>query len=223
MKKIIIMYVIGLLTQLILQAQGVVYLSSLGQASSGSVAIGSNSWLAADFVTGNNTGGYILNSVQLGMANETGAPIDFTAIVYTAIGVAGAVPGSSLGTLNGSLNPVTAGFYTYTAPSNLTLSPSTDYFIVLTAGTAVANGAYEWSVTDVNSYNPNGGWHSPGGVLTSSNDSSCNFNPVVAQFALNATPITEPGALSLFGLGGLFLFGSLFRRHRPRLAPPKTI
>jgi hypothetical protein len=79
------------------------------------------------------------------MADASGNPSGFTVMLYSAIGNLAVLPGSSLGTLSGSTDPATGGIYTYTAPSNLTLSSTTLYFIVLTAGTAVANGAYTWS------------------------------------------------------------------------------
>jgi hypothetical protein len=121
------------------------------------------------------------------------------------------LPGTSLGTLNGSLNPVTAGIYTYTPAATLTLAPYGFYCIVLTAGTPVANGAYEWSYADINSYNPSGGWSTPpgnlGGVWTSSNGSPPWIESVstFAQYAVNATGVPEPSTLGLLALGGCFL------------------
>jgi len=147
MKRIVIggviVFAVGLFAPRIATAQGTVtYLSNLGQASAGSLAVGSDSWLAASFITGTNASGYSLNSIQLAMTDASGNPSGFTAMLYSAIGVTGVFPGSSLGTLNGSLNPVSGGIFTYTPASNPTLLPSTGYFIVLTAGTAIANGAY---------------------------------------------------------------------------------
>lgn len=218
MKKIIIICVVALLSQKTLQAQGIVYVSNLGQASTGSRAVGSNSWLAVDFRTGTNSSGYMLNSVQLAMTDASGNASGFTAMIYSSIIGAGIDPGSSLGTLNGSLNPVTAGTYTYNTPSNLILSPSAYYFIVLTAGTAVANGAYEWSVTSVgnnSSYNPSGGWLGGGGPVDQSSDGSqwSSTSLTFAQFAVNATAIPEPGVLSLLGLGGL---GFVWQRRKAK-------
>ena len=132
---------IGLLIRQSIMAQGTVYLSNLGQISAGNNPIGSNSWFAAEFITGSNPGGYSLDSVQLGMANASGNPGGFNVAVYTDNGISGARPGGNIGTLTGSLDPLTAGNYTYTPASSLVLSPSTDYFIVLTAGTALADGA----------------------------------------------------------------------------------
>jgi hypothetical protein len=102
--------------------------------------------------------------------------------------------------LSGSLNPVSGGIFTYTTTSSLTLSPNTTYFIVLTSGTTVATGAYDWSLAGANSYNPSDGWHvvgvetSGGGLITSGD---------YPQFAINAIPVPEPGVLGLFGLGSL--------------------
>ncbi len=212
MKKIIIVGIIvstSILAPQIVRAQGTMtYLSNLGQPSDGSNAVGSDSWLAALFATGTNAGGYALNSVQLGMADASGSPSNFMVMLYTEVGVTGPFPGSSLGTLDGSLNPTTAGIYTFTAVSNLLLSPDTLYYIVITAGTTVANGAYEWNYANTADYNPSGGWE--GGVTFSSSNGSSPWirlgsNPLYdfSEFAINATPIPEPGVLSLFGLGGL--------------------
>jgi hypothetical protein len=199
----------------IIQAQGTTYLSNLEQPSAGSFAAGSNSWLAATFGTGTNAGGYVINSIQLAMSNASGNPSGFQVRVYAAAG-GGGYPGTLLGTLNGSLDPVTAGIYTYTPTATLTLPISGPYDIVLTAGTAVGNGAYEWSVAGMNSYNPSGGWNTlggtAGGVLTSSNGSPSSWilnGSAFPQFAIDATAVPEPGVLSLFVLGGFFLV-----RHR---------
>src|ERR1035438_5489490 len=120
MKKIIIPAVLalalGMLSPQIIQAQGTTYLSSLDQSSVGSLAVGSNSWVAAGIYTGTNPGGYVLNSVQLGMTDASGNPSDFTAMLYYPLfGGPPSGPGRSLATLNGSLDPVTAGTYTYAA------------------------------------------------------------------------------------------------------------
>jgi hypothetical protein len=160
------------------------------------------------FITGTSANGYMLNSIQLGMTDATGNPSGFMVMLYTATGLSGIFPGSSIGTLNGSLNPVTAGTNTYTPASSLTLSPSTDYFIVLTAGTAVGNGAYEWSSAGTYSYNPNGGWQTFANSFHSSNGSSWNSaSSSDLQFAINATAVPEPSSSFLLLLGsGVFIY-----------------
>ena len=181
------------------------YLSSLSQTSTGSPSVGNDSWLAATFGTGNNAGGYSLDSIQLGMADASGTPSGFTVMLYSAISGGATLPGSCLGTLNGSLDPTTAGIYTFTPAASLTLSPHTGYFIVLTGGTTVVNGAYSWSES---TFPPSSSdnWSANNFVLHSSNGTS-GWSPTpylgIAQFAINATPIPEPGVLGLFGFGGL--------------------
>jgi hypothetical protein len=216
MKKIIIMCIGALLALQIAQGQGVAYVSNLGQTSTGSSSVGNNAWLAADFITGTNANGYTLNSVQLAMTNATDSPSDFTAMIYSAVAFTSINPGSNLETLNGSANPSTSGIYIYTDVSNLMLSPNTYYFIVLTAGTAVTTGAYSWSVTDTPSSGYNG-YHWGGEVFfaDSSNGSSWNYTPgIYGQFAINATAVPEPSAISLILLGSGVLF--YVRRNFPR-------
>ena len=205
----IITIAVALLSSQFVQAQGTMtYLSNVDQASAGSLAVGSDSWLAALFITGTNSSGYTLDSIQLEMTSASGNPSGFTVMIYSkSPSDIGVFPGSSIDTLDGSLNPTTAGIYTYTPALNLTLSASTDYFIVLTAGTTVANGAYDWSHADTYSYNPSGGWRTYANVFYSSNGSapwsSASSND--SQFSINAIPIPEPGVLALSGLGGLLL------------------
>ena len=116
--------------------------------------------------------------------------------------------------MNGSLSPATAGVFTYTPVANLTLSRQTDYFIVLTAATAIANGAYGLSLSGIDSYNPSGNWRVIqglfSGVYGSSNGSAWNsLAGTYPQFAIDATAIPEPGVLSLFALGSLGLLWRL--------------
>jgi hypothetical protein len=210
MKKIIIGCLIVFLVVLLVPqsglAQGTLYLNNLDQPSTGSFAVGNDSWLAATFRTGNNAGGYVLDSIQLGMVGASGHPSDFTAMLYS-LSVLAPVPGHSLATLNGSSDPSTVGVYTFNPSSSLTLSPGTSYFIVLTSGTSTANDAYEWSLSNGSSYNPMGGWGNMMGQLEHSSDglSWAVVGNVGPQYAINATPVPEPSIVGLFCLGGAIL------------------
>jgi PEP-CTERM motif len=207
----ILAFAFALFSPQITQAQGTIYVSTLGLPSTGSASVGSDLWLAEGFLTGNNVGGYLLNSVQLALADALGNPSGFRAMVYTVTNdIAGEGPGSSLGTLSGSLDPVAAGTYTYSPGSGLTLLPHTKYYIVLTAGTAVADGAYEWSATSTYAPTLSGGWSGGGIPLYSSAGLNWGpFPPNYPQFAISATDVPEPSTLGLLALGGLFLV-----RHR---------
>jgi len=218
MKNVILSGVVALASTLLSshlgQAQSSTrYLSSLSQTYTGVEAVGSDSWLAERFSTGSNPGGYTLDSIQLGMGDASGNPAGFAVMVYTNSGSAqGVFPGGSLGSLAGVASPSTAGVYSYTPPGNLTLSPGTYYFVVLTAGTAIADGAYNWGLS---AYPPSSseGWAERNGAFRSSNGISGWSSVVpyqgIGQLAIYATPIPEPGVLGLVVLGGLLLV-----RHR---------
>ena len=118
---IVIVLTAGLFTSQTMQAQGTLYVSNLGQTSTGSESIGNDSWLAQIFRTGTKSGGYVLNSVQLLMDATSGSPGGFSVSIYSSLN-----PANKLGNLSGS-DPSTGGVFTYTA-SDLILSPSTYYF-----------------------------------------------------------------------------------------------
>jgi len=199
---------VGLLASHLVFGQGTVYLSNLNQNFAGSFAVGSDSWQAPAFITGTNSGGYLLDSVQLGMADASGSPIGFTVMICPDVVTTGDHPGSSLSTLIGSANPSTVGSYNYTPTSALALLPDTIYFIVISAGTSVANGAYEWNYADTQSYNPIDNWGG-GGAFGSNNGLSWHLpGPpyYYPQYAITATAIPEssPAFLLLLGSGVLF-------------------
>ncbi len=183
------------------------YLSNLEQSPNGSSPVGSDSWLAAFFVTGTNLGGYTLDSIQMSLTNGMGSPSDFTAMLYSSrMGVLGPQPSNSIATLNGSLNPVTSGVYTYTPGSTTALTPNTAYYIVVTAGTAIASGSYQWNTTTVPA-NLNGGWQAGGFFQSMNGPTWLNTFTGSPQFAIWATGVPEPStwALLLTGAGLLYL------------------
>ena len=199
-------------------AQGpMTYLSNVSQSSVGSRTVGSDSWLAAIIRTGTNSAGYMLDSIQLKLEDASGSPSGFTAMLYDeSVSFGGFDPGTSLGTLMGSVDPAASGIYSYTAPPNLTLSAQTHYYLVLKAETTVADGSYNWSRADSYSYNTTGGWGVSSWFLYSLNGGSSWISDlnVYPQFSLTATPIPEPGTLGLVMVGAAFV-GARRCRVRP--------
>ena len=106
-------------------AQGTAYLSNLGQPSAGTEPVGTDSWIAQQFGTGNNPGGYLLDSVQLLMTPATGSPSGFTVELYSHR-AGSLLPGDRLGLLTGP-DPAAGGTFSYSG-SGLVLLPTTAYF-----------------------------------------------------------------------------------------------
>src|SRR5580704_12653216 len=107
----VIVALCGLITAQMAYAQASVYVSDLAVSSTGSLSVGSDSWEATSFETGKNPAGYALDSIQLDMAPGSGAPSGFAVMLYTDVALARPLPGSSLGTLSGSSDPVAGGLY----------------------------------------------------------------------------------------------------------------
>lgn len=190
---------IGLLGSLMSPAQGTLFVSNLGQTPTGSAAIGSDSWIAQEFfIIATDPNSYSLDSIQLLLNPASGSPNEFNVSIYSA-SPSGA-PQNNLGSLNGPTDPSTPGIFTYTT-SGVTLSPGVGYFVIATAGTPAAQGAYTWSATQGVTRNGN---YVIEDVYYSSTDGSSWASHVrqnVFQLAVNGTAIPEPATLVLAGLG----------------------
>lgn len=209
MRLVSSMLVAGLIVPLLTQAQGTLYVSNLGQTPTGSAAIGSNLWIAQRIITGNDPGGYALNSVQLLMDGVSGSPSGFNVSLYS-FNTADLEPGNSLSSLSGP-DPSAGGIFTYTA-SGLELSPSTSYLVVVTAETPIAQGAYVWSIGGLYGVGSDQ-WEIYSEYFTSPDGSSWTAYGRQGAFQLGiyATAIPEPATLALTALG---LVALSFRRHR---------
>jgi len=197
LKKILVLVGLGLLAQQSAQSQGEVnYFSNLSGPSIGAITNASQ-WTG--FITGNNSGGYILNGIQLGMSDSIGTPDSFSVSVYQRTNFSGAGANPSDASYVGSLSgfwPLKAGVYSYTPTSEIFLLPNSDYVL---SESGSGNGSFAWSMTHTSYSISSGGW-SGGGYLVS------------PQFAIFATPIPEPSVGEFFVLGGLcFLIFRLVR------------
>ena len=206
--------VLAVMMPLLTQAQGTVYSSNLGNTPTGNFAVGSDSWIAQEFLwVGHTVNGVTLtppctlNSVQLLMDAASGNPSDFSVSIYTRRACGD--PGTRLGTLIGDPDPRAPGVYTYTAAA-ITLSPSTGYFVVVTSEKAAAEGAYNWSTAfrPPQSFNGNLAigyyFDSTDGVSWSG-----HIRQDVGLMAIYGTPVPEPSSYLMFvcGAGILFVVG----------------
>ena len=205
--------VIWLLRPQTTTAQGTTYISNLDQAAGGSMVVGSDSWLAESFFTGTNLPGYSLSSVQLKTVPASGAASGFSVAIYSNDPNNFRYPGNRLGELTGP-DPAAGGIYAYTA-ANITLSPSTYYFVVVTAATSIANGAYSWSYAGVSSYTASGGWQLGPYHHSSADGSVWNRTAVPnMHFAVDASPVPEPAVAALMGIGLACLLLGRHKRNR---------
>jgi hypothetical protein len=193
-------------------AQGTLQVSNLGQTPTGSAAIGSDSWIAQEFITGNNPDGYTLDSVQLLMNAASETPAGFTVSLYSKTGDPhsgsnGDSPLADIGNLNGSADPSSGGLFAY-ASAGLLLSSHTFYFVVVTSETPVADGSYNWSAAyraGVGSSTT--GWSIQDYYYSSLNGSTWSetIRQDVFQMGIYATPVPEPSTVALLFLGGIFI------------------
>jgi hypothetical protein len=206
-----------LLAPQILQAQGTMYLSNLSDAPVGVLPIGSDSWLGLPFIVGRNPTGYTLNSFQFSMADASGVPDDLSVTLFQGRLNSGVLSGTTIGSLEGSLSPVSGGIYSYTPSSTITLTPGNLYAVILTAGTSISAGAFNMNNADAIDAESTGWVGSDfAGVTiwTSSNGSLWGGNASDApQYAVYATAVPEPSAWAVFLFGGGVLMYACFGKQ----------
>jgi hypothetical protein len=184
-----------------IHAQGQLYVSNLGESPSVGEEFSDSMWLAQLFVTGTNPEGYDLNSVQLSL-DLTGAPAG-NVVVYL-YGTDDESPVGEGEKIN-SVMPSASGICTFNA-SGIFLSPSTYYYIGVTATDNAATSPYEWNEPSDYNYISSDNWSLPATPPWSSTDGShwesyIGFEAPPYLMAVTATPVPEPGILSLVEIG----------------------
>lgn len=201
-----------------LAAQGTLYLSNIGESTSDSFPIASDSWAAAAFQTGENyPGGYLLNSIQLLMGGGSGSPSGFSISIYVPNRTE--LRGTLIGSLNG-VNPSSSGVFAFTPVSEIHLLPLFSYEVVATADTSSTEGFYAWNRTTSHNYSTANWPGSYGSSVSIDGTSWTSTTPsYLFQFAVYATPlpVPEPSCPSLLGLGGFLLAGYIARSRAKRM------
>ena len=182
---------------------------NLGQlTASGDASVTSTQSQAQAFTTGNATGGYGLDSVQLQLSAFSGTTADVT-VSINSVGMNG--PGSAVHTLS---NPATisTGTQTFTASSGATLAASTTYFVVISSASASttldlhitgssgedAGGATGWSIADNSVYGSGTSWTSASTSLHIRVDGT--VPPMIAGIELTSDP-GEDQTYAYYGSG----------------------
>ena len=150
---VIFIFVFGLVLPHYSSGQGTIYVSNLGEPPFGSAAMASDSWGAAYFRTGTNSGGYVLNSVELLMSANVGNP---NGIAVSIFSYANRFPGNSLGALTGN-DPTNGGVVAYST-TGIMLLPSTYYFVVVTSASSTSQGSFGWNTANTAGFNSSEGW-----------------------------------------------------------------
>ena len=118
-KAIVIVMFVQVMVVITASAQ-VTFISSTNKPTGAFLTVGSDMWRGQGFFTGPNSLGYRLDSIELLMANASGAPSGFSVSLYSYTDAY--FPGELLWTLAGSADPLIAEVYSYVG-ADITLFP----------------------------------------------------------------------------------------------------
>lgn len=186
--------------------------SSLGTPSFDGTVVYNAQWLADRFDTGSDTRFLKISSITIGFVSGGGTGGYFVDIYDGSA----TQPINLLATLSGSTNPNTAGNFTYTPTSSLTLDPSTTYWLV--EGSTTSTGFYQPTyVTSPSSFSGHG-WNITGTYIFSGDSGShwaggASNGPT--QYRIGVTFVPEPQTYAMFG--GILSLGTIMLLHRRRL------
>ena len=143
-------------------------MSNLGQTASGNRE--PTDAHAQGFVTGDNAGGYTLESFQLSFTRGTSNGSALTVALWSAVGTN---PGSEIVELSNPSDLSTTGIKTFTAPSGTNLAASTRYFVhvhytstsntptvaSLNSNSEDTGGLSGWTIDNTRHVNDSGVWN----------------------------------------------------------------
>jgi len=182
-------------------AQGVfTYLANTNQSIAGSLGMGSTyGSIGAQFQTGTNSSGYVLNDLQLLFADATGSPLFPSLNIMICEDNSGG-PGRIVSFFAVEQNPLTAGIYNYTPLTIATLGSSTPYWMIVYLTSVSSAGNYNLSYASITAASSVDGWLITGNTAIG--------QAGIPMFAVNATPVPEPAAFVLLVGAFVFLFST---------------
>lgn len=170
------------------------------QVLTGNSTVSGSNWFTTGFTTGTSPDFLSLTSVKLSLATS-GTATTADPIVRLFSGVSN--PTTEIATLTGSsLSSALPSTATFLPPSSpLALSPSTNYWVVLSAA---GSDAYGWYATDEVPGEQNGsGFTFVAGRRSTNAGTSWANNPLaqVGAVAIEVVAVPEPPTIMLAGLG----------------------
>jgi hypothetical protein len=189
-------------------AQETTYLDNTSQPVTGTRGFNLTQ-TGAQFLTGTNAGGYVLNSLQLLFADASGNP-EISYLRCDLLSDYFNLPSVILTAFIPNDNPTTAGLHTFvplqpSAPSVI-LAANTDYWLFFYPHGGSSLGYYRYNFTDSVNSTSIDGWRVTGETFSP-------FSPGqtgLPMFSLNATAIPEPSTLALLATA-LAAIGCKFR------------
>lgn len=185
------------------------FVSNMNNGTGGGIYIHNNQWVAREFTTGANAGGYQLNHVDLALNRFSSDPMFAVSLWSNASNA----PGSQLGAFTYAGSGTQFNWVT-----GATLNVSTTYWIVASSGQAVdVSTSHAWGGTSDASFALAGGW-AAGAVLGSADQGGgWGSLPSNFQFAVTATELTAiPEPSTYAAIAGAAMLGLAAWRRRRR-------
>jgi hypothetical protein len=164
---------------------------------------GSNQF-ATGFTTGTNPGFLDLKSVKLSLMSTSATSNPVIRIFSGTTGLltsgsSGPIPGSLLATLSGPQIPISEFSQNFTFTGNVSLQPSTSYWVVLSASGA---DSYQWEfANDSPTALNDSGYSFVAGRRSTNNGASWNNNATAATGMIEVQAVPEPSTIMLAGIG----------------------
>jgi hypothetical protein len=194
---------------------GVVFSNDFDDAAGFTLNISSTNSFATGFTTGTNASFLDLTGVKLSLQTSSSSSIPVVSIFSNG---GGNVPGSLLATLSGPAsitNNVSPQDFLFTG--NLSLSPSTNYWVVLSASDP--SSSYQWEFAGAAPDQQNGSGYAAIGGKRKIGAGSWTNNITASAGMVEIQAVPEPSTLILAGIGmaGAVAVDSKRRQRRRRM------